>query len=312
MRFTKEGSTILKVLLPFLIILHHLSFKIEDLSLFSNWGVFIVSLFFFMSGYGLVYSFHNKNNYLNDFFAKRIFPVIVPFLICVCIYQLYILVEGSLSFNLGISDLLLRGDTNGILPASWFVFEIIIVYLVFLGVYSAIGEKSDAEWIFIGLIIAIVGLLFIMGYGAWWAISIGGFALGVVFAKYSKHITYFALTIISIVSLVPLFILGDGFISLFVKTTILPIPVIAILSSLNGTIVKTSRFFVVQFLSSISYELYLTHVIVYRFLRSSVIYVQSDCLYITTTILGSIILSLLVLKLSKYINIIPQKKLWIK
>ena len=42
-------------------------------------GVWVVGLFFFLSGYGLGYNFHRKVNYLDKFICKRVGRILVPF-----------------------------------------------------------------------------------------------------------------------------------------------------------------------------------------------------------------------------------------
>lgn len=52
-------------------------------------GILFTSIFFFFSGYGLITSYLNKENYLDSFLIRRIPAVLFPFLITNIIYAYY-------------------------------------------------------------------------------------------------------------------------------------------------------------------------------------------------------------------------------
>ena len=54
--YDKDTVHLAKAILPFLIILHHCSY-LSGLGFFTNLGILLVSLFFLMSGYGLMTSY---------------------------------------------------------------------------------------------------------------------------------------------------------------------------------------------------------------------------------------------------------------
>lgn len=45
---------------------------------FYKYYFYLVSIFFFFSGYGLIYNFKHKKNYLKGFLNKRIFSIMIP------------------------------------------------------------------------------------------------------------------------------------------------------------------------------------------------------------------------------------------
>ena len=51
--------------------------------LYCSIGLFAVSLFFFISGYGLMYGYMHKENCTAGFARKRIVPILVAYLIAV-------------------------------------------------------------------------------------------------------------------------------------------------------------------------------------------------------------------------------------
>ena len=65
-----------------MIVMHHLSQNISIhgiLVVMQYIGFILVAIFFFISGYGLMYGFNNKHNYLHGFFKRRIVTILVPY-----------------------------------------------------------------------------------------------------------------------------------------------------------------------------------------------------------------------------------------
>lgn len=87
--------------------------------LFCSLGLFSVSLFFFISGYGLMQGVMHKADYQKSFLRKRVLPIILTYTIVVLFYW-------------GISDF--EGlDWKRVLlccytPFSWYIFSIISLY----------------------------------------------------------------------------------------------------------------------------------------------------------------------------------------
>ena len=94
--FSKDATLPLRGVLALCIVLHHLSLRLMymipeasffNLSEFIKWGEPIVSVFFFMSGYGLIKSFLKKGtNYLDGFLTGRLSKIMIPYIICCVLY----------------------------------------------------------------------------------------------------------------------------------------------------------------------------------------------------------------------------------
>jgi len=114
------------------IIFHHLSPWVTTGSEFSNFsymGAYIVSIFFFLSAYGLYNQNENKKNYLDKFLVTRLSKILLPFFAVSLIYLLYRFVDGQLlDLNFFIS-LFKNGST--IIFNGWFVNVIILLYIFF-------------------------------------------------------------------------------------------------------------------------------------------------------------------------------------
>lgn len=104
--------------------------------LYCSIGLFAVSLFFFISGYGLMYGYMHKENCTAGFARKRIVPILVAYLIACIIHYL---LNGHQIVN--IQSLILCAYV----PFSWFIFSIISLYIMFLLSVSISKKSKMAE-----------------------------------------------------------------------------------------------------------------------------------------------------------------------
>lgn len=133
----------LKGFLALGIIFHHLSQWVTTGSEFSNFaymGTYIVSIFFFLSGYGLYYQNEHKPNYMNGFLYKRLSRILVPFIFISLIYLVYRVANGQVINIEYFINLFLKGST--IIINGWFVNIIILMYLFFY-VSFKLFKKSE-------------------------------------------------------------------------------------------------------------------------------------------------------------------------
>ena len=78
-----QSTNGLKGFLALGIVFHHLSEWITtgiEFSNFSYMGTYIVSVFFFLSGYGLYIQNERKEGYLDNFLVKRLSRILIPFI----------------------------------------------------------------------------------------------------------------------------------------------------------------------------------------------------------------------------------------
>ena len=78
--FSIDSSQSLRGLSAIEITLGHIGIATQSIFLFPNRkaGILFVGIFFFLSGYGLIYSLKNKENYISNFFRKRFFKIFLP------------------------------------------------------------------------------------------------------------------------------------------------------------------------------------------------------------------------------------------
>lgn len=96
----------------------------------NNIGFLGVGIFYFSSGYGLVYSNSHKENYLKTFWRKKLLNVFVPFWVVNVIYLLFaVFVEGNSYGVVDIAKYILGIEL--ICPTLWYVRSVFVFYLLF-------------------------------------------------------------------------------------------------------------------------------------------------------------------------------------
>lgn len=182
---TPDKTQPLRGIWAVLIVAFHLSHippADKALTAVFHWGAPVVSLFFFMSGYGLMQQLRRRGqDYLNDFFFRRVgMGILLPWLLA---YVLYLLVTGAGGWSLSaaVTGLLSAGRTT--LPYSWYVFAILWLYS---GFYVC-GRFLSRRWIGLALTMwSLVSMLYAFGAG-WercWYVTTLAFPAGVCYASF--------------------------------------------------------------------------------------------------------------------------------
>lgn len=187
MSFDKGKMAVLKALMALIIVADHMAnfYGVAALRWFIEFGAPIVSVFFFISGYGLQVSYARKGDfYLDSFFSRRFLKVLVPYILATFLYCVLLWSPDQFRWE-SFTSLLTEGKT--ILPFSWYVIEILVFYLFF---YISYRYFHDA-WsliILLTLVLALMYATFRLQYGnAWWISSLA-FPTGILFAKWEKRI----------------------------------------------------------------------------------------------------------------------------
>ena len=139
----------------------------EILYLNNRIGVWVVGIFFLLSGYGLAKSLHTKENYLQHFLRKRVWKIFLPVIITYVIK-------------------VLQGTRNSFffeLILDWFVCEIIVIYLIWYVLYKNLEEKK--AFIIMLLLTVFLNVFGAMnGIGSRWYGSTACFLLGILLERY--------------------------------------------------------------------------------------------------------------------------------
>lgn len=199
-----SSSNALKGFAAIGVILHHLTQLNTNynqvwkgpINFWNDMGILFTGIFFFLSGYGLWISFHNKNNYLDSFLKRRFSKILVPFFVSNIIYTFAM----GIPFGILQRPILIITSLIGLTLVNtnaWYIVEILILYLFFYLFYKKWPEeKAEKGMICIVLGIIVIGLISGRDYtqygtwfrGEWWYNTTLVFIVGMYFAKHKEKL----------------------------------------------------------------------------------------------------------------------------
>lgn len=266
------------------VIISHIALQMQQpalMNIFIPVGGHAVSIFFFLSAYGITVSLMKNQNYLQGFLIKRILRVYLPFVIinsitvlalnffCHKYYPLAYIFASALGINLQI-------DTT-----QWFIITIVLFYLFFWGSFRYFAIKK-APLIIVLLVTVYMVICQEIGKGSWWYESCFCFPLGIFFGMYreqaiklfSEHYAITALLVSgSYFVLYRLHLWGYGLFPIL-KLMLSVIMILIIFFKLS----VSSKVF--GFIGALSLEMYLIHMKVYHLYFSLAGIKQSYSVYI--------------------------------
>lgn len=267
-----KSTTGLKGFLALGIVFHHLSQWVTTGTEFSNFGymgTYIVSVFFFLSGYGLYVQNERKESYLDNFLVKRLSKILIPLIIISSIYLIYRSINGQVLSSSFFIDLFKKGST--VIYNGWFVDIIILMYIFFYISFRMFSDKTIAILVNTVLIIFYIVLAIKLGYGFWWYNSSIPFVLGLVWAKNKENIDrllkkyYF----IPLVSVTVLLFISHQYSFILQKFHLVDNYSYALAANIDNVIFTLFFILIVRkidfsnkyllFLGKISFELYMIH-----------------------------------------------------
>lgn len=286
----------IKGLFALLILLHHLcQLMYNDFGLL-NMGPLGVSVFFFFSGYGLLYKIMNDSTYMDSFISKRVVKLFIPF---ICIYFLEIFINYLEGTTYSFIDIL-KSFVNGCPIAMWlwYVIFLLFFYLFFWTIFKVVGRKPlkiiGCSMIFLTLWCV---FCFWRRFSPSWTLSCYAIVLGMFWMLYKEKISRFISQYYYLMLLLP-FALCIVFHYIY---TVVLYPsgwffgMLASLLFVISIIVFNFKFqnrnIILSFLGKISFELYILHPVVVNFLRGKIIYIQSDTVYFLSGMVISVILA---------------------
>ena len=192
------------------VILHHVTQIVTEygrynkgiINVMVDGGVFFTALFFFCSGYGLVTSFLQKEDYLKGFLKKRLSSVLVPFYVCNLLFIIVSLIAGAKpkawELLLYLSGIVMLNDQ------MWFIVELAILYVVFYLLYRKCAEWNLPLWKMAVVLVVMTAVSLLLGhdglpdsqglwfFGEWWYNTTWTFFVGMAVAKYRDSVVDFA------------------------------------------------------------------------------------------------------------------------
>ncbi|MFL0251076.1 acyltransferase family protein [Clostridium neuense] len=263
---SKPLTDCIKGLCITVIILHHIALRIQPPKLmlpYTFFGHLAVSIFFFLSGYGLTMSKLQKNNYLNNFFSKRLTKVYLPFILVNAITLIFALSLFNSKFSL-IQILLYLSGLNLIDSTQWFVISILLFYIVFYLCFKFLNAEAAPKVILIYSFVYFFTLI-LFRFGEWWYNTAFCFPIGVYIAlNYDKFISfikrnYAFFSTLALICFAVTFYLGHFVPSVFsiILNTISSVCFVFVMLCFLFKVKITSK--PLFFIGGIAYEIYLIH-----------------------------------------------------
>ena len=175
----------LKGIAAVLIVFHHLSQQIAitgPLKIMGYIGIITVALFFFLSGYGLMFGLKHKENYLKGFLKRKIVPILIPYeLVNFCCLLWKLMTGQKIDFIQSIFSFLGWYYLSGL----WFVTAILIFYIFFWLSYRNSSKQGNIR--LLSLTIIYVFVVTYYGLHSCWTASIFSFFMGIVWDDYRER-----------------------------------------------------------------------------------------------------------------------------
>ena len=178
---SKSTTDCLKGLCVLVVVLHHVSLLMPTTTLYC-FGYLAVTIFLFLSGYGLTVSYLNKNDYLDNFFSRRLTRIYIPFVV------LNVIGIGLTSLNtkLSATDMIFYFLGIKLIDGTlWFIQTIIIFYIMFYIAFKFMSRNIAAHFLVLVSFIYLI-VCYKIGLGIWVYNTAFCFPLGVYIALYYK------------------------------------------------------------------------------------------------------------------------------
>ena len=285
------------------VVLHHLAEHCHSGRLFhymylDGIGYLLVAVFFFLSGYGLMVQFGKKGTpYLKSLWSKRILFFVIVFVLDMALYIVFHLLNGKACTVRTTYSWLMTGHVPAL--SAWYLVAQVVFYVFFWLAFSRIPVQRWAVTGLFVLVLGISGVWLLLGYPQYWSYSNLAFCTGVLWALKRDAIETFCKQHywIALLCATGLFVLFSG-IPLAVKGRQVYVACRMVSSTLFAVwiIVLLQKITFVgmlwQKVSIFSLEIFLLHGLVYRLLRSNMIRIDNETLWVVMTVVISVLISI--------------------
>jgi len=190
--YDRQKADLLKAIFPFCIIIHHLAhYNLPGISIFEWIGIWVMYLFFAMSGYGLVISYTKKQGYINGFLRRSIPKLFIPYIITFILFTIYRFFDGMDVFAQ--IELFRAKGLFSFIPTSWFIYILSLLYVFFFAVFRY--SKSSVVKKVVLTACLVIGYCLIaphLGVSRWRYDKCPAFIVGMLFALFDNHKARFA------------------------------------------------------------------------------------------------------------------------
>jgi len=313
--FSIKETTVLKCLFAILVILSHLRYHISFvynnailMNAFNYLGHISVGGFFFISGYGLYYSFINKPNYLKGFLRNRFLTIYLRDVALIVLYSIILLCFGEFDWKLFIKSFFIGGT---VIIYGWYIQAIIVFYICFWLIFILKIKNEIKILIFTAFAFIYIALCMILNLGWYWYQSILCLPLGMLWCNYYNNISrivkflgnYFVnivvfLTVIAAVVLSVYFDFSPITNLLFVTA----VSTILVLSLINSGIIKFIIVRPIIFIGSLSFEIYALHGAFIKIFRGAFLWIDNTLLFVASVLISTILTAFLLNLLFKFLD----------
>ena len=307
---SKETTSCVKGILSCFIILFHLAGYVQGgivFTIIKDTGYLWTSMFFFMSGYGMLKKSITENGCASGFLKKRILSVLIPWILVTIVYVVYFLLIGKTQTILNRVNDVVNGFL--IVKHSWFCIVVMLFYIVFYVAFKQTISINAKMRIVLLLTIIYIIIASYFGLGMWWYYSCLSFPLGIFISYYEKRLGLKTTAIIALIGLLLSYI-GRYFNSKVLNDenfyVILHLIASAMFCALFYCCLRTFniKHGIWNFIGKISYEVYLLHILVMDLLNYNG---KNDVLYVILVFLVTIslayIVNILVTKIKRFMYI---------
>lgn len=287
--FNLQRSKLLKTILPYGIILGHISAYNTNVFNVAIIGSFIVGVFFFISAYGLECKRQTGNINISALWG-RIFKLLLPLVVPIILY-VDLLVIKKVDAELIIYENLRNYQL--ILPFTWFIIVLSIFYAFFYLISSI--KKITNTWFFVILLISIcvfsVANFIVFRDAAYTNFSSLCFPAGVLYRQHETKIKEFLGKKVNYIICFVL-LLSTGLI--YHVHHLLPFTILiwSIEIIMLSTLFNVSSNRVLNFFSDISYEVYICQGIAFLFIPQH-FDKYNPIVHISLTIILTIVIAIL-------------------
>ena len=199
--FDKHSTNVIKGFFILMIVLLHLLENFPYDGFLSGplntmvWSVvsqLVVSMFFFISGYGIILSVQSKPKYAKSILTNRFLRIFLYTVVSLIPFIIYTIATGKYSYPVGRYFLALIG-LKGIGNAHWFIFAILFCYLICGLIYLFNFKKNLIPTILVTIAIVVyivIACFVIKEHNRWWD-TIISFPLGMFAALFRDKINNF-------------------------------------------------------------------------------------------------------------------------
>lgn len=184
--FSRNKVPALRAIMAIVIILGHLSVRVQSawIQPFRYWGAPFVSMFLFISGFGMWQSFLSHSGLSFVSVLKRVWKLALPYLLTVLLYYVIVRIPSG-ETDLNIRDAVISGTSKQ--SHLWFVFAIVYLYLAFFFCTRLRSKVAIISFLF-AMVAATIVVLRQVGYDRCWWVSLLAFPTGCLYSMFQERI----------------------------------------------------------------------------------------------------------------------------